>query len=219
MEYIWNMNNIQIESVEQAYESVPVLSGLLGLLSRATVMGLLPGKTIDRIDAQSIRRVFDALQRRGLLGAQRARLNVLLEPKTLRLGTGQDAGLALQQAIAVLEESPVPESEWTSMRQVLEDEMLADLLRISVSSLRRYASGERTTPTAIADRLHWLAMVVSDLAGSYNEFGIRRWFVRERSQLDGCSPRAMLGPRWQSNDAAARQVRALAASLANAGAT
>lgn len=219
MEYIWRMNNIQIESVEQAYESVPVLNGLLGLLSRATVMGLLPGKSIVRIDAQSIRRVFDALQRSGLLGAQRARLDVLLEPKTLRLGTGQDAGAALQQAIAVLEESPVPASEWTSMRQVLEDEMLADLLRISVSSLKRYASGERTTPTAIADRLHFLAMVVSDLAGSYNEFGIRRWIARERSQLDGRSPRATLSRRWQSNDAAARRVRALAASLATAGAT
>jgi hypothetical protein len=219
MEYIRSMNNIHIESVEKAYESVPVLDGLLGLLSRATVMGLLPGKSIVRIDAQSIRRVFDALQRGGLLGAQRARLNVLLEPKALRLEAGQDAGAALQQVIAVLEESPFPASEWKSMRQVFDDDVLADLLRISVSSLKRYASGERTTPTAIADRLHWLAMVVSDLAGSYNEYGVRRWFLRERSQLDGRSPRAMLGPRWQSNDAAARRVRALAASTATAGAT
>lgn len=213
------MNNIRIESVEPAYESAPVLNGLLGLMSRATVMGLLPGKSIVRIDAQSIRRVFEALQRGGLLGTQRARLNVLLEPESLRSGTGHDAGVALQQAIVLLEESPFPAGEWSSMRQVLDDEMLADLTRISVSSLRRYASGERTTPTAIADRLHWLAMVVSDLAGGYNEFGIRRWFVRERSQLDGRSPRAALGPRWQSNDAAAGQVRALAASLVTAGAT
>lgn len=213
------MHRLQIHSVAQAYEAAPVLNGLLGLMARAAVMGLLPDQAIDRLDAHSIRRLFDALQRGGLLGAQRARLNVLLEPKTLRSGTGKDAGAALQQAIDVLEESPLPSSEWSTMRQILGDEMLGDLLRTSVSSLKRYSGGERSTPVEIADRLHWLAMVVSDLAGSYNEFGMRRWLSRERSQLDGRSPREMLGRRWQSNDASARRVRALAASLAGAGAT
>jgi hypothetical protein len=62
-------------------------------------------------------------------------------------------------------------------------------------------------------------MVVSDLAGSYNELGIRRWFERERSQLDGASPRRPLGAGWRSDGAPARRIRALAASLAGTGAT
>jgi hypothetical protein len=213
------VQRFQIHSVEPAFQTQPVLNGLLGLVSRAVAMGLLRDKAIDRLDCQSIRRVFDALQHGGLLGAQRARLGVLLQPEALCTGTSKDAGVALQQVIDVLEESPVPATEWTAMRQIFGDDALADLLAISLSSLKRYASGERDTPLRIADRLHWVAMVVSDLAGSYNEFGMRRWFERERSQLDGRSPRKILGPRWQSSDESARRVRALAASLGGAGAT
>ena len=57
------------------------------------------------------------------------------------------------------------------------------------------------------------AMVVADLAGAYNDFGIRRWFERPRSQLDGKSPRQTLGAAWTPEDAAAARVRALAAVL------
>ena len=82
------------------------------------------------------------------------------------------------------------------MRRIFGDEALTDLLDISLSSLKRYAGEERATPQVIAERLHWVAMVVADLAGSYNEFGIRRWFERQRRQLDGRSPRKTLGPQW-----------------------
>jgi hypothetical protein len=60
--------------------------------------------------------------------------------------------------------------------------------------------------------------VVSDLAGSYNDFGMRRWFERPRTQLGGKSPRALLGARWAPDDKAALQVRALAATLSGAAA-
>ena len=213
------MGDIRIHSVAPAYEKAPLLNGLLGLVSRVAAMGLLRDKIIGSLDVQSISRVLDALQRGGLLGAQRARLSVLLDPAALRAGSARQAGLALQQAIDVLEESPVPATEWLAMRRLLGDDTLAGLLDISVSSLKRYAAAERNTPAQIADRLHWVAMVVSDLAGSYNDFGMRRWFERDRSQLDGCSPRKALGVGWQSNDTSARRVRALAASLSGAGAT
>jgi hypothetical protein len=39
----------------------------------------------------------------------------------------------------------------------------------------------------VAERLHWLAMVVADLAGSYNALGIRRWFERPRALLGGAA--------------------------------
>ena len=220
MEYIWNVKNIQISSVEPAYESVPVLEWVVGVVVARNGNGTAARQVNcphrRAVDPTGVR--CPAATRASRRAASAAQCAAGAED----VASGQRGRMPAWRSSRRLlywRNRRFPASEWTSMRQVLEDEMLADLLRISVSSLKRYASGERTTPTAIADRLHWLAMVVSDLAGSYNEFGIRRWFVRDRSQLDGRSPRATLSPRWQSNDAAARRVRALAASLANAGAT
>jgi hypothetical protein len=88
-----------------------------------------------------------------------------------------------------------------------------------VPSLRRYAAGQRTTPDDVADRLHFVALVVADLAGAYNPFGIRRWFDRPRPQLAGASPIEALGERWRPQDPAARRVRALARALVGAPAT
>ena len=95
----------------------------------------------------------------------------------------------------------------------MEAEPLASLLGISVTSLRRYASSERETPDAVAVRLHHLALIVGDLAGAYNEVGIRRWFDRTRAALDGKSPAAVLAGEWNPDDAAPRKVRDLARSL------
>ena len=108
------------------------------------------------------------------------------------------------------------ENEWPAMRGVFGDEFLVELLGIAASSMRRYASGERATPDEVGARLHWLAMVVADLAGAYNDFGIRRWFARPRSQLEGRSPRQTLDAGWRTEDAAAERLRALAAVLAGA---
>ena len=59
--------------------------------------------------------------------------------------------------------------------------------------------GHRPTPDVVAARLHVLAMVCADLRAGYNDYGIRRWFVRPRPSLEGGvrgrSPRPDLGPR------------------------
>ena len=106
--------------------------------------------------------------------------------------------------------------EWRALRETLGDSLLAALVGISDASLRRYASGQRETPQKVAERLHWLALVVGDLAGSYNAFGIRRWFERPRQQLAGRSPRAELGADWSVDDASAAQVKSLAQALVGA---
>jgi hypothetical protein len=67
-------------------------------------------------------------------------------------------------------------------------------------------------------RIHWLALVLADLAGAYNEFGSRRWFDRKRSQLEGRSPREVLVAGWDPADPDVERVRELAAALAGAGA-
>ena len=72
----------------------------------------------------------------------------------------------------------------------------------------------RTTPDKVADRLHLLALVVDGLAGSYNDYGIRRWFERPRVQLDGRAPGEVLHGSWSSEDPGPRRVRELADRLA-----
>ena len=71
----------------------------------------------------------------------------------------------------------------------------------------------RTVPDAVADRIHFVALVTSDLAGSYNEFGLRRWWERPRVTLGGLSPRAVLVTGWKPGDEGANAVAELAATL------
>jgi hypothetical protein len=191
---------------------------LLTLLTRASAMGVLAGAAITQIDAQAVQRVLTALHKQGLIGAAPVALAPLLKkgPALLDAATAERMADSVEQLVAVLDESPAPSSEWAPMRAVLGDEVLGELLGIAPASLRRYAAIERATPQATAERLHWLAMVVSDLTGSYNDFGMRRWFERPRTQLGGKSPRALLGTRWTPDAKAAQQVRALAAALSGA---
>jgi hypothetical protein len=191
---------------------------LLTLLARASAMGVLAGAAVTQIDAQAVQRVLSALHKQGLIGAAPVALAPLLKkgPASLDAATAERMADRVEQLVAVLDESPSPASEWAPMRDVFGDDTLGELLGVAPASLRRYAASERATPQATAERLHWLAMVVSDLAGSYNDFGMRRWFERPRSQLGGKSPRTLLGSRWTPDDKAAQQVRALAAALSGA---
>lgn len=92
-------------------------------------------------------------------------------------------------------------------------EDLGSLLGVSASSVQRYAAGTRATPDDVALRLHWLALVVADLSGSYNSFGIRRWFQRPRSRLKGSAPSGVLTEGWDPEDSDARAVADLAREL------
>lgn len=112
-----------------------------------------------------------------------------------------------------LESSPCPQSEWPVMGALLTPDLLARLLDVSDTSLRRYASGRRATPDDVAQRLHFLTLVCADLLGAYNDFGVRRWFLRRRSQLGGAAPADVLKEGWQPDDVTVRGVGDLARSL------
>ena len=58
-----------------------------------------------------------------------------------------------------------------------------------------------------------LALVVGDLAGSYNDIGVRRWFHRKRTLLDGRAPAALLKGNWDPDDEGPMRVRELAREL------
>lgn len=83
----------------------------------------------------------------------------------------------------------------------------------------RYLSGSSATPDEIAARLHFLALVVGDIAGAYNGFGICRWFKRPRKLLSNRSPSEILSGEWQPEARGPQQVRGLAAALASSPAT
>jgi hypothetical protein len=117
---------------------------------------------------------------------------------------------------SALSESPMPERELGELLRVYDYEGLASLLGTSVASLRRYAAASRTVPDAIANRIHYIALVTSDLAGSYNDFGLRRWWERPRTSLDGRSPRSALGAAWDPDGPSAVSVAELARSLTGA---
>lgn len=212
------MSDIRIDPSALPPAGAVVGGKLVGLLARSAAMGVLTGPTVTRIDAPVIRRLVRDLQRQGIGGAAAAALSPLLQPgtKPLDAATARAMEQRLDQLAEALEASAAPAAEWPAMRKVFGDEALADWLSLSLSSLRRYAAAERQTPQATADRLHWLALTVADLAGAYNDYGIRRWFERPRAQLDGRSPRALLGRRWSPDDAAALRVRELAARLSGA---
>ena len=93
------------------------------------------------------------------------------------------------------------------------------MLRISESSLSRYANGSRATPDPVAERLHFIALIVGDLRGAYNEVGVRRWFHRHRTRLEGRTPIELLGDDWRPDEEGPEAVRALAHSLLFASAT
>lgn len=212
------MTNVHFSS-DSGFAAHPGLAQrLVGLFNRSAAMGLLRGPSITRLDPASIRRLVADLQKHGIAAAAGVGLSPLMRDGQ----PGWDGAMTrtledrLDQVAEALESSPAPAAEWPAMREVFGEELLADLLAVSPSSLRRYASGEREAPGSIVARLHWLAMVVSDLAGAYNNFGMLRWFDRPRAQLGGRSPRAVLGHEWDPDGAAATRVRALASSLSGA---
>ena len=108
----------------------------------------------------------------------------------------------------------MPATEWPALQEVLGADLLASLVGISASSVQRYLGGARTTPDAVAVRLHFLALVVADLAGAYNDIGVRRWFGRPRKRLGGSSPAQLLAGGWWPDDDGPNRVRELAASNA-----
>ena len=120
---------------------------------------------------------------------------------------------------ALLEESPLPDTEWPRLVQIFDRDRLAALVGVSSASAGRYERGERTTPDEVAARLHVLALVVGDLTGAYNTIGVRRWFDRPRSALEGRTPAEVLAGAWQPEAEGPARVRELARSLVDSPAT
>jgi hypothetical protein len=63
----------------------------------------------------------------------------------------------LRDLLASIEGSPMPQTEWAPITQLLGEELVARLVGVSVSSVHRYRHGDRATPDDVAARLHTVA--------------------------------------------------------------
>lgn len=179
---------------------------------RAEGMGLVDANA-SQLDAADIPRLLKRVGDAGI--ARGAALHFdNVEPPSVA-----EAEALLKLVIAALDSSPAPKFEWPAVSRVIDAEQLAPLLNVSVSSLKRYVSGERDTPDEVAARLHHVALIVGDLAGAYNEVGVRRWFERKRTALNGRAPAALLAGDWNPDDSSPQKVRELARSLVALGAS
>lgn len=204
---------IRIESIADPFTRPGLALRAATVLRRAEAMGLLSGEEqFAVLDAPAMREVVRQVQRAGI-GA-----DVHLAVRGTKLGSPA-WGLALRRLGVALRESPAPGFEWRRLPGVLGMELLARLLGISLPSARRYRSAARTTPDIVAARLHFLSLVTGDLAGAYNDAGIRQWFTRPRAQLGGKSPAGILSGDWQPSAPEVRRVGRLARALAAAPAT
>jgi hypothetical protein len=207
---------IRIESVEEPFKQPELVGATFGVLKRAGAMGLYD-KAIPRLDFAAFRDVVRSVSRAGI-GREAELFTATRSLKDFDRG---ELLRSIERLKDALEESPAPGFEWQRLVELFEPEPveLAELLGISLSSMRRYSSKERETPDAVAVRLHFLALLTGDLAGAYNDIGVRAWFRRRRSLLDGKAPKQLLRGDWSPDEPGPERVRALARSLATSSAT
>ena len=200
------MTNFHIQSVRSPFDDPKLASAALEALSRADAMGLL-ARRITCLDDTAMQGLETGMAEAGIGRGFLSGLRGLPCSRPDRLSA------LLEKINEALDESPAPEHEWRALQGTLGLELLSRLLGISQSSARRYLSGSRATPDAVAARLHFLAFVVGDLAGAYNDVGVRRWFDRPRKRLDGGTPAQSLASGWMPDGEGSHRVRELARAL------
>lgn len=182
----------------------------LDLLRVARAMGLDSEPLPPRLDLLLVRRIAAAAAKVGI--GRDAAVALCTDPLLMDRVPALIAHLTDS-----LRASPLPRRELEVLTQTLDLEAIARIVDTSPVSLRRYLSGSRNTPDDVAARIHWLALTVSDLLGAYNEIGVRRWFDRPRTALDGRSPAQVLSSGWDPDEPGPSAVQALASALTRPG--
>lgn len=208
------MATVRIDAVAAPFtlEDADLVSSAMDALLFMESMGLL-STDVDRLDRATLLDVAETAARAGIAQTDAVRLmsEKDLDPATVRT--------FLERLGDSLRESPMPELELASLLDLFPHDELGTLLGASESSLRRYASGARRSPDDIAARAHYLSIVVGYLRGAYNDIGVRRWFQRRRTMLDGRTPAQLLRGKWTPDSEGAQRVRDLARALTAAPAT
>jgi uncharacterized protein (DUF2384 family) len=206
------MATIHIRSVEPPLDHPEATDAAVDVLKQMEAMGLLP-QDVEELTLEVMRSAATRAAEAGIGESAAASLR-----SGSRLSPSRVASV-LRELESALEGSPAPAFEWPAAVELFGVDRLAELLGISVASLRRYAADRRPTPDVVAARLHLVARIVAELRGAYSEVGVRRWFERSRSQLGGRSPDALLTGEWDPDGADAGRVLALARALSGSPAT
>ena len=187
-------------------------------------MGFLPVRKNRRLalDRDFLEELAELIRRQGV--ASNATTSLVQATRTEPLDEAQLVD-ALRATLEAVDASPHPEGEWDPARDLLGDELLARLFQISTSSLRRYAAGERRFEGTDLDGESFagatLEGVIFDgswLHSAVFRGGIRRWFERRRTGLDGATPAELLESAETEDDARLERVLTLAEELMGAGA-
>ncbi len=99
------------------------------------------------------------------------------------------------------------------LHEVLGENILAKILNRKQTTLQKMLDAPNQIPTSVEDRLNFLNAVIKNLKGSYNYYGICRWFQRERVQLNGKSPIDLLSGNWWPRDPKVLEILKLSSSL------
>lgn len=207
------MTHIRIESVERPFDHPNLAPAAALALSRADAMGLL-SRDVTRLDAAAMRDVLDGMQDAGIGKATVA--------VSCRFSDAEPKEIAalLSRINETLRKSPAPTHESKALRKVLGIDLLAQLTGMKAGDARTYPGARREMRgDPIVERLHFLALLVSELAGSYTDAGVRRWFDRPRKALADKTPAQTLGQEWRPDGEGPVRVRELAAASSASPAT
>ncbi len=190
---------------------------MVSILARLRAMGVIGAEPLElpaeRIDLETIRAAFRQAAQAGIGRQLAAYVLSVQRPSLQRLLASLEG---LQQAT---EESPVPRSEWPALEGIFGAETLAHLLGVSPASVHRYRRAEREASDRVVARLHFLALLVADLSGAYTEEGVRLWFARPRTLLQGRRPSEILSGDWSPEQPQVARVKELGRSLTGSPAT
>ncbi len=206
--------------VQSTSDLDPIVLPATATLKAARLLALLDAMGIHRLDEPVGALGLETLQAAARAAAAHGlgrQIPMILSAPSL---DAEGITLAIDQLAEGLEDSPVPEVEIVELARVFGWDELSAIVDASPVSLRRYASGQREAPDDVAHQVHWLAKVIGDLRGAYNDAGIRRWFARSRVQLGHRAPRQLLvGGRWRPEHERVMRIRGLAQALAGGAAT
>ena len=205
---IRSVTMLRFRSAESPFDDPMIAGQAARLLSLAEAVGLWqPGRLVVVLDGDVFSEALHAIAEAGVA------TYAPFEWESYAHKSSVDFVSWMNRVRIAVAESPVPEIELPRLDALFGAGRLAESVGVAESSLRRYVDQIRETPDLVAERAHLLTRIVGDLSGSYNERGVRRWFERPRSQLDGRAPAEILKGDWSPDDPDVVRVAALAGEL------